>query len=118
MDPAPRVNPEGLQKELLLARCELDRRELEVEITAIRRRVHDRAQQMRRATPWLLVAASALGLMAATAPGKRRLSGLLLVASQFLLRSRDWWPLVTALMGRRSPGRGAAEAGPARPGPA
>lgn len=55
------MSADALRKKMLLARCELDRQELHLACCDIQEEVHHRWSQVRRATPWVLVAAPLAG---------------------------------------------------------
>jgi hypothetical protein len=115
MDPENRVNSPGLHKQLLLARCELDRLELAAGFKGMRDRVRGQVDDVRRVTPWLVVAAPLLGLLAGRLFRWRRL-GTLLVVAQAALQLRRWWPLVADLLrARNAPAAGASGAAASGP---
>jgi hypothetical protein len=55
------MNADALRKKVLLARCELDRQELHLVCSDIQNEAQHRWSQVRRATPWVLVAAPLAG---------------------------------------------------------
>lgn len=98
----PEIAGQSLRIRLLVARCELDRRELEAELRDLQDRWYHRVDQVRRATPWVLAAAPVVGLLFG-----RSLRGARLARATVLARLtwelRRWWPFVDGfLRGGRS----------------
>lgn len=92
-----------LRRQVLLARCELDRQELSAEVSALRGHIHDRVRSVTRATPWLLLAAPLGGLLVARLLRPKRLAGLL-VLTRLAFSLRPWWPVIADLLKSRATG--------------
>jgi hypothetical protein len=101
----PQVNPPqnhhpqatALRKQLLLARCELDRRELSAEIRATRERVRSGVAGIARYGPWVLLASPVAGLLAS-----RYLKGCpLTLLTTLALQLRPLLPVILSFLRRR-----------------
>jgi hypothetical protein len=101
----PEVEARDLQKKLLRAQCEIDRRELQAEVLAIRQRVAALGRtihRLRLAAPWVAGGVAAAGLLT----GRRR-GGLLSRLATGIGLARRVAPWVPALFQsfRRNPRR-------------
>ncbi|HRL77395.1 MAG TPA: hypothetical protein PLC86_16995 [Candidatus Accumulibacter phosphatis] len=93
----PEIARRELRRNLLLARCELDRHELQAEFTALREHWSARVDQVRTFTPWAALAAPLAGILLARALRPGKLAGaasLIGVAWQL----RKTWPTLAALL--------------------
>jgi hypothetical protein len=92
------MNPHReLRRQLLLARCELDRRELGAEIHATRDRMHDRFRQIGRAAPWVLLGVPIIGLLVGRRFRIRPMAAAATLA-RWAVELRVLVPLITAFM--------------------
>lgn len=113
------MNPDPLRKQLLLARCELDRQELRLACCDLQEQVHHRWNQVRRATPWVLVAAPLAGGLVARflrkspsppsapasspTPGPGAFRPPRLSALGLLAEAAAWLPLIRQVLRPKSP---------------
>ncbi len=98
----PQVTDRRLRRQLLITRCELDRRELLGDIDAVRYRVHRRAESVGRIVPWILLAAPVAGVLAVRILRPRRVA-LGLLAARLAMAARPFWPVLAAFLGPRRP---------------
>lgn len=86
-----------LRLELLRARCELDRRELEADLTTTRSRLRTGAQHVRQVASWALIIAPAAGLfLSRTLRGRRLASAAAL--TRLAMQLPKWWPFVDGFL--------------------
>lgn len=99
------MRPRELEMNLLRARCEMDRRELGSEVDRWRDRWHGRVEGVRRAVPWMVLAAPLVGIAAVRALRGRRGWVAALALAKVAMRFQGLLPLASAWLrprGRRS----------------
>lgn len=109
MASASEVTRRDLQRQVLLARCELDRQELRAELDALQSRWQAGVHRLERTTPWFLLAAPIAGLLLGGAWRGGKLGRLTSIAT-LLLEARKYWPLLRAFF--RSPPGSSPPSGP------
>ena len=90
-----------LRRNMLLARCELDRRELEHEWTELRHHWTAKVDQARRFTPWALIAAPVAGALLSRGlfRNKKKVAGTVSILG-LAYQMRHYWPLVREIIHR------------------
>jgi hypothetical protein len=115
------VERRELARQLLIARCELDRAELWTEVGAVGERVQSGMKRASRFLPWVLIVTPAVALLIRRRIHlPRRLPRLaaLLVVARTLSRLRPWFPLITSVLrSRRAPANDPAPPSRAATGP-
>lgn len=107
----PEVTRRELQRQVLLARCELDRQELRAELVALQSRWQEGVHRLERASPWLLLAAPVAGLLLGGAWRGGKLGRLTSIAT-LVLETRKYWPLLRSFF---QPRPSASSSSPPRP---
>ncbi|MBX3744270.1 MAG: hypothetical protein KF833_03095 [Verrucomicrobiae bacterium] len=92
---------------LLRARCELDRRELGAEVGRCRERWHGRVEGVRRAVPWMVLAAPLVGVALVRALRGRRGWVAALAVAKVAMQFRGLLPLASGWLRPRGRGEGA-----------